>query len=326
MIDPASEPPTSPPHRTAFVPTIVVHGGAGRVAPEHHAEALAGVAAAAEAGRAVLRAGGDCEAAVVAAVRVLEAAETFNAGRGACMTEAGTFEVDAGIMRSRDLASGAVAAVPDLADAILVARAVMVDGRHRLLAGPGAAAFAQALGVGTFGREELWTAKAQARYEEATAGRAQAVGQADTVGAVAIDARGDLCVGCSTGGVLRKRPGRVGDSPLVGSGFYAAPELGAACATGVGEAIMTHVACYAALARLRDGVAPDAAADELCARVATQRVGDADATCGIILISPAGEVGVAHRSLHMSWAVARGDAPVEAGLHRPLAPPAARRL
>jgi len=312
--------------RDGLLPTVVVHGGAGRVAPEHHEEALAGVTAAAEAGRAVLLAGGDCEAAVIAAVRVLEANEVFNAGRGACMTAAGTFEVDASIMRSRDLASGAVAAVPDLSDAILVAQAVMADGRHRLLAGPGAVAFARSLGVGTFGREGLWTAKAQARYEEALAGRGQVVGQADTVGAVAIDARGDLCVGCSTGGVLLKRPGRVGDSPIIGSGFYASPQLGAACATGVGEAIMTHVACYAALDRIREGLSPDAAADELCARVATQRIGDADATCGIILISPAGDVGVAHRSPHMSWAVARGEAPVEAGLQRPLAPAAARRL
>jgi L-asparaginase / beta-aspartyl-peptidase len=308
------------------VPTVVVHGGAGRVAPEHHAEALAGVQAAAEAGRAVLVAGGGCEAAVIAAVRMLEANEVFNAGRGACMTAAGTFEVDAGIMRSRDRASGAVAAVPDLADAILVAHAVLMDGRHCLLVGEGAVAFARARGVGTFGREGLWTPKAQARYAEALAGQSAVVGQADTVGAVAIDARGELCAGGSTGGVLLKRPGRVGDSPLVGSGFYAAPELGAACATGVGEAIMTHVACYAALQRVAEGLPPAAAAAALCAQVATQSIGGVPATCGIILITPTGEVGVAHRSPHMSWAVARGEAPVQAGLVDPLAPPAARRL
>lgn len=319
---------TASTHATAraIIPTVVVHGGAGRVAPEHHAEAIAGVTAAAAAGRAVLGAGGDCEAAAVAAVRALEAAETFNAGRGACMTEAGTFEVDAGIMRTRDLASGAVAAVPDLADPILVAQAVMHDGRHRLLVAEGAVAFARAHGVGTFGRDGLWTAKAQDRYEQAIAGRGQAVGQADTVGAVVIDARGDLCVACSTGGVLLKRPGRVGDSPLVGAGLYAAAELGAATATGVGEAIIAHVASYAALVRVREGAPPDAAADELCARVAAHRIGDVDATCGILLLTPRGEVGIAHRSPHMSWAVARGEAPVSAGLARPLAPPAARRL
>lgn len=311
----------------AWVPTIVVHGGAGRVAPEHHAEAIAGVRTAAEAGRAVLLAGGGCEAAVVAAVRVLEQAEAFNAGRGACMTAAGQFEVDASLMRSRDLASGAIAAVPNLCDAILVAQAVMNRSRHCLIAGEGAVAFARALGVGTFGFEGLWTAKAQARFDAAIAGRGEVVGQADTVGAVAIDERGELCVACSTGGVLLKLPGRVGDSPLIGSGFYASPQLGAACATGVGEAIMTHVASYAALQRLASAaVSPDAAADELCARVAGVHADEASLPCGIILITPSGEVGVAHRSPHMSWAIARGEAPVDAGLERPLAPPAGRRL
>src|SRR5690606_28000882 len=222
------------------VPTIVVHGGAGRVAPEHHAEVVTGVREAAAAGRAVLVAGGRCESAVIAAVRLLEDREAFNAGRGACMTAQGRFEVDAGIMRSRDLAIGAVAAVPDLADPILLAQAVMNGSRHCLLAGEGAVAFGRSHGVGTFGREALWTEKAQARYDEAVAGRAVVAGQADTVGAVAIDARGELCAACSTGGVLLKLPGRVGDSPLPGAGFYASPQLGAACATGVGEGIMTH--------------------------------------------------------------------------------------
>ncbi|MCX4244440.1 isoaspartyl peptidase/L-asparaginase [Paraliomyxa miuraensis] len=309
-----------------IVPTIVVHGGAGRVAPEHHAEVVTGVRAAAERGRAVLVDGGDCEAAVIAAVRELEDREVFNAGRGACMTADGRFEVDAGIMRSHDRRSGAVAAVADLADPILVARAVMNGSRHCLLAGEGAAAFARRQGVGTFGREHLWTPKAQARYDEAIAGHAPIVGQADTVGAVAIDARGHLCVGCSTGGVLLKSAGRVGDSPLVGSGFHAAAELGAACATGLGEAIMAHVASYTALLRAAEGIDPDEAADEVCARVASTSVAGATATCGIILITSTGAVGVAHRSPHMSWAVAQGTETVVADLQRTLAPSTARRL
>lgn len=314
---------------TAIVPAVVVHGGAGRIAAAHHDEALAGVRAAAQAGRARLEAGEDGEAAVVAAVRVLEDTPVFNAGRGACMTAQGRFEVDAGIMRARDRAHGAIAAVPDLADPIVVAQAVMNTSRHCLLAGPGAVAFAQSQGVGHFGAEQLWTPKAQERFEAAVAGRSQVVGQADTVGAVAIDAQGALCVGGSTGGVLLKTPGRVGDSPLVGAGFYASPSLGAACATGVGEAIMTHVASYAALLRLAGGLAEgepgdaaaDAAADEICAQVAQERVGEVNATCGIILIGPAGQIGVAHRSPHMSWAIARGAEPVRAGLVRTLAPP-----
>ncbi len=306
-------------------PVIVVHGGAGRVADEHHEAAVAGVRAAAEAGRAELRAGRGCEAAVVAAVRILEDAPTFNAGRGACMTAEGRFEVDAGIMRSRDMAHGAIAAVPELSDAIVVAQAVMNHSPHGLLAGPGAIAFAREQGVGRFGPEGLWTEKAQARYDAALAGQGSTMGQADTVGAVAIDEDGALCVGCSTGGVLFKSPGRVGDSPLVGVGFYASPSLGAACATGVGEAIMTQVASYEALRRLADGATPDTAADEVCARVVDGWPGP-DATCGIILLDPSGRVGVAHRSPHMSWAVARGEAPVHADLVHALAPSGDRRL
>ncbi len=301
---------------SAVVPAVVVHGGAGRIAQEHHADALAGVEAAAEAGREALGATGSCVAAVVAAVRALEDAPAFNAGRGACMNEHGGYEVDASIMRSHDQASGAVAAVPDLADPIVLARAVMEHSRHCLLVGEGAVAFARARGVGRFGREHLWTPKAQARYDEGRAGRGGVIGQADTVGAVAIDARGALCVGSSTGGVLLKSAGRVGDTPLIGAGFYADPRLGAACATGVGEAIMTHVVSYEVLRRIAAAQPVAAAADAVCARVAETAIEGGRATCGVILITPRGEIGVAHQSPHMSWAIARGEAAIEAGLRR----------
>ena len=293
-----------------MTPAIVVHGGAGRISAELEAEARAGVERAAAAGQALLVAGGTAEDAAVAAVRVLEDDPTFNAGRGSCMTDAGTFEVDAGIMRSIDMRSGAIAAVPDLADAIAVARAVMHQGRHRLFAGQGAVALARELGVGRFDRAALWTDKAQKKFEEATAGRGKRDGQADTVGAVVLDAAGNTCSACSTGGVLLKHPGRVGDTPLVGSGFYAAPELGAAGATGMGEAIMTHVASFAVLQRIAGGEDPERAARAVCELVATRH----GATCGLILVTPDGRIAIAHASDHMSWARAIGEAPVEAGV------------
>lgn len=292
-------------------PVIVVHGGAGRIAPEHVAPAQAGVTAAVGAARAVLQAGGDAEAAVVAAVRVLEDDPTFNAGRGACMNELGELQLDAGIMRS-DGRSGAVAVVPDVADAILLAQAVMHDGRHRLIAGDGAVRFAKALGIGTFGRDRVWTAKAQARWETARRDAASAPGQADTVGAVVLDAAGLQCVGCSTGGVLLKRPGRVGDSPIPGAGYFASAALGASCATGMGEAILATVASYEVLRRIADGIEPRAAADDVCRATA----GD-HATCGLILVTADGRPVVAHASEHMSWALAIGDAPIVAGITAP---------
>ncbi|WP_434415090.1 isoaspartyl peptidase/L-asparaginase [Nannocystis pusilla] len=217
-------------------PVIVVHGGAGTVAEDLRASAVTGTRAAAAAGQAVLLAGGSAEAAVIAAVRTLEDDPGFNAGRGACMNADGVFEADAAIMRSRDLRSGAVAGVREVRDTILLAALVMNETRHCLLVGDNAARFARERGVGHFGREEVWTAKAEAHFTAVRAGQ-QLDNRADTVGAVALDARGELCAAGSTGGVLYKLPGRVGDTPMVGSGLYAHPELGACATTGLGEAI-----------------------------------------------------------------------------------------
>lgn len=293
-------------------PIIVIHGGAGRVADDLRAAVLAGVRAAAERGAEILNEGGAAEEAVVAAVRVLEDDPAFNAGRGACMTADGTFEMDAGLMRSIDMRSGAVGAVPEVRNTIDLARVVM-HGDHRLVVGSGAVRLARAHGVGFFGRDQVWTAKAQQRYERARQHRDSRHGQADTVGAVALDRDGHTAVACSTGGVLLKTPGRVGDSPLCGAGFYAAPSLGAACATGLGEAILTHVASYEVLRTVVDGRDPGSAARAVCERVAD----GGRATCGLIVVTPDGRVGIAHASTHMSWAQARGDAPIEHGLSWP---------
>lgn len=291
-------------------PVIVVHGGAGKVADELGAAAAAGVLAAAAAGQAVLRAGGGCEDAAVAAVRALEDDPAFNAGRGACMNADGEFELDAAIMRSRDLRSGAVAGVRDVGDPISLARLVMEETRHCLLAGENAARFARARGVGRFGREAVWTAKAEAHYQAMKSGR-RLEHRADTVGAVAIDRAGHLCAAGSTGGILYKLPGRVGDTPLVGAGLYAHPELGACVTTGVGEAILTHVLAYTALQRA-------AQADAVRALVAEVSARWGGAPVGLILLRPDGTPLVAHVSEHMSWAQAVGDAPPTGGLfHRP---------
>ena len=274
---------------------------------------MAGVRAAARVAQQVLRDGGGCEDAAVGAVRVLEEDPAFNAGRGSCMTAAGTFEHDAGLMRSRDLRSGAVAAVPDVRDAILLARLVLERTEHCLVVGPGAVALGQEFGVGTFGRDAVWCEKAQARFDAVRAGALHAEGRADTVGAVVLDGHGELCAAVSTGGVLLKRPGRVGDSPLVGSGFYAHPRLGAAVTTGKGEAILTHLMAYEALQRIARGEDPQSSSEAFCRDVAAAE----KATCGLILITPDGRTAVTHASQHMSWALARGQGEPTAGLARP---------
>lgn len=298
-----------------FESIVVVHGGAGTCAPELHDAAVAGTRAAAAAGLARLfeidpEQPDACVEAAIAAVRLLEDDPTFNAGRGSCMTSAGELEVDAGIMRSRDLGVGAVASVRDLANACELARAVMDHCKHSLLVGEGARRFGLERGVGRFSRELCWTPKAQQRFELASLGSMPADNRADTVGAVVLDRHGHLCALGSTGGVLLKLPGRVGDTPVIGAGFYAHPELGAAVATGVGEAIMRRVGCYELLRRANAGQPIQAAAEQLCAEI---HAADG-AAVGFIAIDPRGEVAVAHASEHMSWAIARDGAELQAGL------------
>ncbi len=297
---------------------VVVHGGAGTCTEELHAAAVAGTRRAAMVGLGSLAELDDeqsdaCVEAAIAAVRVLEDDPTFNAGRGSCMTCEGEIEVDAGIMRSRELGIGAVASVRDLANACELARAVMDRSKHALVVGEGARKLGLGLGIGRFGRELVWTPKAQASFERATAGTMPADNRADTVGAVVRDRAGNFCALGSTGGVLLKLPGRVGDTSIVGAGFYAHPELGAAVATGAGEAIMRRVGCYELLRRVAAGQGIQAATEQLCAEI---HEADGGAAVGFVAIGPTGEVAVAHASEHMSWAIAREAAELQAGLAR----------
>ena len=237
---------------------ILVHGGAGKVTADRYGRLRAGVRAAAEAGHAVLSADGSALDAVVAAVRVLEDDPEFNAGTGAALTSDGTVETDASVMDGDTRRAGAVAAVPDLANPVVVARAMLDAGEHVILAGPAAWRFARELGIAPAPPGSLVTERARLRLAEAIAagGRAgpaiTAPGEREggTVGAVARDRLGRLAAATSTGGVVCKRSGRVGDAPIPGAGTWADREI-AASATGDGEAILRvaltrSIAAYAA--------------------------------------------------------------------------------
>ena len=224
-----------------------MHGGAGLVTVDRFDRLRAGVRAAADAGNAVLAAGGSALDAVVAAVRVLEDDPEFNAGTGAALTRDGAVETDASVMDGDTRRIGAVAAVPDLGNAVALARAVLEAGEHVLLAGPAAWQFAAEVGIAPAAPGSLVTERARRRLEEAAAPREREGG---TVGAVARDHRGHLAAATSTGGVVRKRSGRVGDSPIPGAGTWADREI-AVSATGDGEAILRMalartIAAYAA--------------------------------------------------------------------------------
>lgn len=230
--------------------SIIVHGGAGLVAAERYDRLRAGVRAAAEAGSAVLDADGSALDAVIAAVRVLEDDPEFNAGTGAALTRDGAVETDAAVMCGDTRRVGAVAAVPDLGNPVLLARAVLDAGEHVLLAGPSAWQFAAEVGFTRSAPGALVTERARQRLQAALAGNREVRGvgggsvtanvrerEGGTVGAVARDRHGRLAAATSTGGIVRKRSGRIGDSPIPGAGTWADREI-AVSATGDGEAIL----------------------------------------------------------------------------------------
>ena len=237
-------------HGEVKMEAIVVHGGAGDWRDDKHPPAERGVATAAAAGRDVLLAGGSALDAVIAAVHVLEDDPLFNAGTGAALSIDGRIELDACVMDGRDLRAGAVASIERVRHPVDVARAVMEKTDHVLLVGEGATRFARALGFPdhdpeTPDRRRAWeTAHARLGAEgDDWLPRLRALLAAypelghGTVGAVARDADGHIAAATSTGGVVLKLVGRVGDAPIPGAGTYA-NGFGGVSATGRGEIAM----------------------------------------------------------------------------------------
>ena len=269
-----------------------MHGGAGSEAAEARAPRRAGLARAAEAGWQVLARGGSALDAVVEAVVVLEDDPHFNAGRGSVLTVEGTLETDASVMAGETLAAGAVGAVSGVANPVRLARAVAAEGREVLLVGEAAAALAAAHGLPRCSPEALVTEEARRRWRE----RRPASG--DTVGAVARDHAGHLAAATSTGGVAGKRSGRVGDSAVLGAGTYADDRLGAGSATGPGEAIIRVCLVRSALELTGRGLDPAWVARHVLAEL-ERRLG---AAAGLVLIDPAGRIGIAHTTEAMAAA------------------------
>jgi beta-aspartyl-peptidase (threonine type) len=238
------------PGRTA----IAVHGGAGvirrsELSADRKAECHEALSAALTAGHSILEAGGSALDAAAAAVVVLEEAPLFNAGRGAVFTRDGQHELDASVMDGATLSAGAVAAVRRIRNPVLAARAVMEHTPYVMLAGDGAEAFAREQGLETV--DPSWFDTDVRRREWRLARAAAAEGDArpeefslGTVGAVALDAAGNLAAATSTGGLTNKRAGRVGDTPIIGAGTYAENGVCAVSTTGDGEYFMRTVAAY----------------------------------------------------------------------------------
>ncbi len=281
---------------------LVVHGGAGSTARDPEASQAA-CARGLATGWAVLERGGSALDAVVAAVGRLEDEPALNAGLGACLTEDGTVELDASVMEGTARAAGAVALVRRIPNPIRVARLLLEDGRHVMMAGAAAERFAAARGVQLVDPASLVTpARAEAWRERQARAAADRKPDGDghdrgTVGAVAIDRDGRVAAATSTGGIAWKRAGRIGDSAVIGAGTFADDRAGAASATGDGEAIMRATLARVAVEHLARGLAPERAAATALAEV-TALGGEA----GIIVVDRFGRVAAVHTTPHITFA------------------------
>ncbi len=280
---------------------IIVHGGAWDIPLEYREAHRVGCVAAAEAGWQVLVEGGTALDAVEVAIRLLEDDPTYDSGTGSVLNTAGKVQLDAGMMDGKTLKVGAVAGIQHYANPISIARRVLEETAHHLLIAEGAEQFAAAQQFQRIANEALIVERERAAYEEFLKGQlstADSFGGHDTVGAVALDATGSLVAANSTGGVSFSLPGRVGDVPLPGVGFYADNLVGAVACTGWGEHIMRVGLALRAMQILEAGADAMQAAQEAIVLMQKRVTGKA----GLIVLDKEGRVGLAHSTACLAHA------------------------
>jgi len=287
-------------------PVILVHGGAWAI-PEDVVDAhLRGVEAAAAQGRRVLERGGSSLDAVEAAVVAMEDDEAFDAGRGSFLNMDGRVQLDALIMDGATLRTGGVGCVEHIRNPVRAAKKILTESPHVYFVGTGAERFAQEHGIELCANEDLVIEREVERLREA---KKQAylkmpdefgpTRSHDTVGAVALDAQGNIAAATSTGGTLNKAPGRVGDSSLIGCGCYADNRSAAVSTTGWGEPMMKLVLAKWTADRVESGMAPQEAAQQALFYLKTRLNGHG----GIVIVDARGRIGLAHNTPRMAWAV-----------------------
>jgi L-asparaginase / beta-aspartyl-peptidase len=267
---------------------IAVHGGAKEIAPEREDANRHGCLAALAAGRVILEQGRSAVDAVEAAIQALESDPTFNAGYGSDLNADGVVEMDAALMDGSNLAIGAVAAIQGVRHPISAARRMLGE-PPTLLVGEGARRFAAAQGIELCEPGELIPARPKGSERKAY--------DHDTVGCVALDQSGRIAAGTSTGGLDGTLPGRVGDSPLPGCGFYADNAAGGVAFSGDGESIARVLLAACVMQALEGGQPPQTAVEASLTQL--ERVGG---EAGGIVLDHLGRVGWAHNSSHFAVA------------------------
>lgn len=290
-------------------PVILAHGGAGtRPMTGDQRQCLTD---ALRAGYQALKRGASALDAVEATIRALEASGLFNAGIGSKLQLDGARRMDASIMEGQRLRAGAVASVQGIRHPITAARLVMEETAHVLLVGEPATRFARRFKLErqpppthsqraasrvehtSLGQLELQAAKTLELFS--TLKKAEVFGR-ETVGVVALDQRGHVAAGSSTGGIALMLPGRVGDTPLIGCGIYADDEAGAVSMTGLGESIIRIAVAKEIVDRLEAGASPSIAVRQVLRKLASRVKGSA----GALVLAPDGRWAIRHTTPRMT--------------------------
>lgn len=306
---------------------IIIHGGAGPDSEfiQKNADAYKkALEEALNAGYDVLKAGGHAVDAVEAAINVMEDNALFNAGRGSALNEKAEVEMDASIMNGENRKSGSVAIVKNVKNPVTLARGVMEKTSHIYLGDMGALEFAKKIGLQLRPEAYFITDHAFEQYNSAQAeGDGGTINEAGeyqvrrkthgTVGAVALDAKGNVAAGTSTGGTENKVPGRIADSSMVGIGSYADNKTCAVSCTGDGEYLIQHVSAFhiSTLVEYK-GMGLQQACDYLI----HEKCKDVDGDMGLIAVDPQGNLAHAFNSERMHRAWRSGDGPVEVKIYR----------
>ncbi len=281
--------------------SIALHGGAGTLVrgmmtPEKDKAYRTALKEALETGYRCLEEGASSIAAVTRAVVVLEDSPLFNAGKGSVFTAEGTHEMDAAIMEGQTLNAGAVSLVSSVKNPVILARDVMEASDHVFLAGTGAMEFARKRGhlleedsyfFDAFRYQQWMEIKDTDKFQLDHSIKKDS--KFGTVGAVALDAEGNLAAATSTGGMTNKRFGRIGDSPIIGCGNYANNKTCAVSCTGSGEYFIRGVVAYDTSALMEfGGLGLQQACDEVVHKRLTSIGGDG----GLIAVDALGNISM----------------------------------
>ncbi len=284
---------------------IAIHGGAGTISRstvtvEQEQAIRESLLEAVTAAYQVLKNDGDSMDAVISAIKILEDSPHFNAGKGSVFTWDGKNEMDAALMDGASLDAGAIAGVSNIANPIVLARLVMQNSKHVFLSGAGAVEFATEQGMEKVPDKYFFTERRWQQLQDLKNNRELAAAEPQyrigTVGAVALDRRGNLVAGTSTGGTTGKRYGRIGDSPIIGSGTYANNRSVAVSATGTGEFFIRGTVAHdiSALVEYKGMTVDDAAREVIFEKLVALK-GDG----GVIAIDRHGNISMPFNTVGM---------------------------